>query len=245
MRYYVCLLIAVCCTLRMHAQDSFNGIPSTMIGVGGGAQFSWHNGAVSTSDGAYDCCSFTGGNGVGLAFGARALFAISNGIMIRGAIGFEQYNAEFTSVRLAYPVLSSTNTIEYADLDEVLDVSISTVTIETQVQYFLLNPGLYLSAGPALHLPMSPTWTHTETIAAPSDLRYVDGASAHVLLDGEIPDMSTFLSLRVGAGAIFPISGSIYANPEMLYSFALSDAQSASVWSISGFQLTIGVYAGL
>jgi len=244
MKRMICLLCLIAFALPLRAQTPAP-VPSVMIGVGGGVQFAWHSGDVTTSDGAYDCCTFTDGNGTGFAFSARGLFQLSNILSLRASAGLEQHNGEFSSVRLAYPILSPTNSIEYADLDEALEVRLSTLTIEAQLQYMLLSPGLYLSAGPALHLPMTKAWTHTETIAAPSDLRYIDGSKSKVLLDGDIPDAGAFMSLRFGAGALIPISNGIFAPPEMLYSFAQSDVQSESAWSVSGFQLTIGVYVGI
>jgi hypothetical protein len=229
----------------VYAQSPDEGVPPLLLGIGGGVQFAWHSGAITTYEGAYECCTFADGTGAGMVLGARGIFHLSGPFSLRAGIGMERHDGEFSSVRLAYPMLSSNNTVEYVDLDEALDTRLSSLTLEAEMQYLVLSPGLYLSAGPALHIPMTREWTHTTTITAPSDVRFLDGSTSRTLVDGEIPDASPWLSLRLGAGALLPVTSRMYVNPEVLYSIALSNVRTASSWSVAGFQITLGMYVGL
>jgi hypothetical protein len=231
--------------LPLFAQEDSHALPPLLPGVWGAAQFSWHGGAVTTSDALYDCCTFSDGNGIGVAAGFRLLLGLSPGLSLRMGIGYEESNGEYSTVRQSYPVLGADNTVEFADLDQALTVSIRTVLIEGKLHYTLVDPGLYLCGGPVLHIVSGSKLTHVETIASPADLRYIDGTRSRILVEGGIADLSSYLSLRVGIGSFIPLQKSVYVNPEVLYSFALTDIRPASAWSISGFQLSIGVYAGL
>jgi hypothetical protein len=245
MKKLILLAVVFVFGLPANAQTPAEGVPPLLLGVGGGAQFAWHSGTIATYEGAYECCTFTDGTGTGMAFAARGLFRLSGPFSLRAGIGLEQHDGEFSSVRLAYPMLSTTNNIEYVDFDEMLTARLSSLTLEAQVQYLVLSPGLYLTAGPALHIPMAREWTHTTTIAAPSDLRFLDGSTSRTLVDGEIPDVNAWLSLRLGAGALLPVTNTLFINPEIMYSFALTNVKSEASWSVAGFQVTLGVYVGL
>ena len=69
----------------------------------------------------------------------------------------------------------------------------------------------------------------------------MDGGTSHLLLDSEIEDLSSFVSLRLGAGAFIPVSQMFFANPEVLFTVPLNDVQEDGEWSVAGFTFTLGI----
>jgi len=238
------MMLLLCVVLAWSNCSAQDGNPTSKILLGGvgGMQFLWHAGTIETSDGMYDCCSFSEGNGVGVSMGFRGFISLGKATMLRAGVLYEQWNGEYETVRLSYPILGAGNTVEDANLDERLDVRLDGITAETQFVIFVLNPMLYLSAGPAMHLPSTKTYTHTESIASPHGVRYLDGSQSKVLLDDDISGVSSFFSLRFGVGMLLELSPGLYANPDVQYSLALSDVRDGGEWSVSGFLLSLGVY---
>ena len=49
-----------------------------LLGVHGGMAFSWHQGSFTTGDAQFDCCTFSGGNGIGRVVGLRGVLPLSS-----------------------------------------------------------------------------------------------------------------------------------------------------------------------
>ncbi len=244
MKHAAVILLLICATTIATAQPQPSDAP-LLLGGGVGALFSWHEGTVSIGDGRYDCCSFGAGNGTGFMAQAGVLLRLAPALRLRVGLGWEAAPADFDEVRLSYPVLGTGNVPELADLDERLEASVSMATVDARVLVELAGTGLYLGAGPALHLPLAKEYTHSETIAGPSGVRYIDGSVSKELRRGEFDEMSTFLSLRLGAGALVSAGERFVVNPDLFYSIPLSDLRSESEWSVSGFSLSVNVFVAL
>ncbi|MFZ1729695.1 MAG: hypothetical protein WAV84_06155 [Bacteroidota bacterium] len=213
--------------------------PPIYLGVSAGMTLRWQEGTMLTSDGYYDCCSFTGGNGVGFAAGARLLYPLSNSIFLRVGLGWEYAVSDFSSERKSYPILGQGNTVEYVDFQDDLAITFPAIQTDAGVVLMIIDPGLYITAGPAVTIPFPPTWKQTETITGPVGVKYLDGGISRVLFDTDIPQTRPFVSLRFGGGALIPVTNAITISPEMTYSIPLMEMQPDFKWSVSGIELTI------
>lgn len=212
-----------------------------LLGVHGGMAFSWHQGSYTTGDAQFDCCTFSGGNGLGRVVGLRSVLPLSPRSFLRPGISFEELNADYPVEREAYPVLGSDDQVVLMTLEEELKISLDVFSVEILYAYRVVEPGMYVFGGPAWTTFMSRHQTQEESIIAPSQLTFADGGRRHLLIDSEIEGLSSFFSLRAGAGALFPLSAMFHANPEVLFVFPLTDVQSAGEWSVAGFEFSLGV----
>lgn len=234
-RILLCILIAT--PMLLHAQPDRE--TDLYIGITPGMTMRWQQGTLNTTDGFYDCCSFTGGNGIGLTAGVRVLIPLGGAFLLRGGVSWEATTSDYTSERKSYPILGQGNTVEYVDLRNDLAVSISALRIEAGVAYRLMEPGLYFAVGPAVSIPFSPSWKQTEQITAPSDVRYLDGGRSKLLYDLTIPGTLPHVSIRFGAGAVVPLSDAVTLAPEMLFAIPLTEFHPDHDWTVSGIDFTI------
>jgi hypothetical protein len=201
----------------------------------------WQEGTMLTSDGYYDCCSFTGGNGVGFAAGARLLYPLSETLFLRAGLGWEYATSDFSSERKSYPILGQANTIEYVDFQDDLTISFPAMQADIGLVMMIVEPGLYLTLGPGVTIPFPPSWEQTEQITGPPGVKYNDGSTSKVLFDTDIPGTRPFVSLRFGCGALIPMNDAITFAPEMIYSIPFMEMQPDFHWSMSGIEITAGV----
>lgn len=232
----VLILLSV---MSASAQD--NSDTDLLLGISPGMAMRWQQGTMRTTDGFHDCCSFTGGSGIGIAAGLRLWIPLGTALYLRGDVGWERVTSEYSAERKSYPILGQGNTVEYADLRNDLSVSMSAVRIDAGIAYLVLQPGLYVSAGPAVTVPLSPRWTQTERIMGPPGLRYTDGRTSRELIDAEIPGTRPFVSLRFGAGALIPVTEMMRLMPEMQFSIPLMETQPDYRWSMSGLDIALAV----
>jgi hypothetical protein len=224
--------------VMLHAQSS--GGTARYVGIDAGLAMRWHNASVQTCHEA-DCTPFTEGSGVDFAAGIRVLYPLTEGLYLRTAASWKQVNGDFSTERKHYPILGQSNAVEYVDLQDELETSLSIVQIDLGVAYSLFESGVYLSCSPVLILPLSATWKQTETITVPHNVYYVNGSSSKVLLDGDIPNIKSFVGLRLGGGALLPLGETLVFSPELTYMLPLGDLQSDFAWSMSGIDLSLGV----
>lgn len=233
------LLLAV----PLRAQD--NGNTDILIGISPGMAMRWQQGTMRTTDGSYDCCAFTGGSGIGVAGEGRILVRLGGPLYLRMGAGWERVSSDYQSERKSYPILGQGNTVEYVDLQNDLSVSMSAAQVNAGVQYLVLEPGLYLTAGVGVTIPLSPGWTQTEEITAPQGVRYADGSLRKTLFDVDIPGTRPFPTLRLGGGAMVPLTGNLRLAPEIVFSLPLMEMQPDYRWSMSGLDLSVALMVGI
>lgn len=233
------LLLAV----PLHAQETGNS--DFMIGISPGMAMRWQQGTMRTTDGFYDCCSFTGGSGIGVGGELRVLYRLGGALYLRAGAGWERVASDYESERKSYPILGQGNTVEYVDLRNDLSVTMPAAQVNAGVQYLVLEPGLYLTAGVGVTIPLSPAWAQTEEITGPPGVRYTDGSLRRTLFDVDVPGTRPFPSLRFGGGAMLPITDALRLAPELLFSIPLMEMQPDYRWSMSGLDLTVGLIMGM
>ncbi len=236
-RLLLCICLAAPAALTAQSGDESD----LLLGIAPGMTMRWQQGTLHATDGYYDCCSFTGGNGIGLTAGLRILLPIGGAFHIRGGANWEVTTSDYSSERKSYPILGQGNTVEYVDLQNDLAVSISALHIEAGLAYRLVDPGLYFTAGPAVTIPFSPGWKQTEQITGPSEVRYLDGSRSKKLYDLTIPGTWPYVSVRFGAGALIPINDGAVLAPEMLFAIPLTEFHPDYDWTVSGIDFTIAV----
>jgi hypothetical protein len=213
----------------------------TKIGLVGGMNFSWHQGTFITSDAQFDCCTFTGGNGLGRSAGLRMVIPLTTELSVRPGLMFEQLNGEYPAEYETYPVLGRDDQVLLLSLEERFEVTLEAFSIEMLFAYDVLAPGVYVTLGPSYSILMSKHQEQREIILTPSEIEFTDGGRSHMLIDSEIPDAGHFFSFRAGAGALFVLSSLLYANPEILFAIPLNEVRTRGEWSVSGFEVTLGV----
>ncbi|MBN1446884.1 MAG: outer membrane beta-barrel protein [Bacteroidetes bacterium] len=243
MRYtlvlFACLSLLPCTAAAQWEEPE--DILRTKIGLVGGMNFSWHQGTYMTSDAQFDCCSFTGGNGLGRSAGLRMVIPVTTEFSLRPGLMFEQFNGEYPAEYESYPVLGRDNQVLLLSLEERFAVTLETFSVEMLLTYDVLTPGVYVTLGPSYSILMSKHQEQREIILSPAEIEFTDGGRSHILIDSEIPDAGNFFSFRAGAGALFVLSSLLYANPEILFTIPLNDVRERGEWSVSGFEVTLGV----
>ncbi len=225
-----------------HAQGSDEGsMGRATIGLVGGVNFSWHQGTFTSSDAQFDCCTFSGGNGLGRTAGLRMIIPLTEKLSVRAGTVFEQVNGEYPAEFDAYPVLDRNDEVALLRLREELETTLEAFSIELMLSWKVLAPGVYVAAGPSFSILMSKHQMQQETILSPADIEFVDGGRTHMLIDSEIPDAEHFFAFRAGAGALFPLHPILYANPEILFAVPLSRVRERGAWTVSGFDVTLGI----
>lgn len=211
------------------------------IGLVGGVNFSWHQGTFTSRDAQFDCCTFSGGNGLGRTAGLRMFIPLSQRFAVRAGTVFEQVNGEYPAEFEAYPVLGRNDAVVLLQVREELETTLEAFSIELMLSWRVLAPGVYVAAGPSYSILMSKHQMQRETILSPAEMEFVDGGRTHILIDSEIPDAEHFFAFRAGAGALFPLHPILYANPEILFAVPLSRVRERGAWSVSGFDVTLGI----
>ncbi|PLX28773.1 MAG: hypothetical protein C0600_09330 [Ignavibacteria bacterium] len=239
---YLLIMWLMLLPLSLFGQDYYDApYERAQVGLVGGLDFSWQSGAYTTGDAQFDCCRFSGGNGIGRVAGVRSIVSLTPLTFLRAGVTFEQLNAIYPVEMEAYPVLTRENRVVFAQFEEELEISLDLFTVDMMIAYRVVPPGMYVAAGPSYSVFMSKHQTQTERLISPPDIEFVDGGRSHLLLDSEIEDLSSFLSLRLGAGAFVPLSQMFFANPEVLFTLPLNDVQEDGEWSVAGFTFTLGV----
>ncbi len=235
----ITLLLFVLGPLSLFAQIA-EGDHHLYLGIAPGAALRWQSGELRTCP-LPDCLPFTEGTGTGMAIGVRAMYRLGGDLFLRGGAGWEQVGSTFTETRRNYPILGQGNRVERVDMRNELEAGVSTLQIEAGVAYMIMQPSIFVAAGPVLTLPLSTTWKQTEIITGPTGVRYADGSDSKVLLDEEIPAVSAFLSLRMGLGALLAVTDAIAILPEAYYTLPLGDLQPDFDWTTAGIDVSLAV----
>ncbi|MDT8322684.1 MAG: hypothetical protein RRA94_01130, partial [Bacteroidota bacterium] len=206
-------------TVASTASAQVPGGDSWYLGIAPGGALRWQDGDVRSCP-LPDCAPFVDGSGAGFGIALRALYPLGGAFFLRGGAGWETAASSFTETRRNYPILGQNYEVEYVDMRDEMDLTISTLMFEAGLAYEVLD-GAYLSAGPALILPLAANWKQTETITDPSGVVYTEGGRSVVLLDDDIPDLSAYLGVRLGAGALLPIGDALLLSPELHYTLPL------------------------
>ncbi|MBR9978617.1 MAG: hypothetical protein KFH87_11075 [Bacteroidetes bacterium] len=233
------LLLLLFLPVLLHSQSGQHTqmLAGGMMGLG----VRWQQGTITIGDGSYECCRFTDGNGLGLTGGMRILYALNDVSTLRGGVAWERVVSEYDASRKNHPILGRGNRVEYVSLQEDLKIRFSGISVELGFVYRLYRPGMYVAVIPTITIPTTVEWKSTETITAPEGVRYLDGSRSKVLIDEPMPDLNSYFSLRFGTGALFPITEDLMLNPEMLFAIPVTNAHSVYSWSMSGFDLTLGL----
>lgn len=223
----------------LHSQSGQNApvLAGGMMGLG----VRWQQGSITVGDGSFECCRFTDGNGIGLTGGMRILYAMNDAFTLRGGAAWERVVSKYDPSRKNYPILGRGTQVEYVSLQEDLEIRFSGISVELGFAYRMYRPGMYVAVIPTITIPMTVEWKSTEMIVAPEGVRYLDGSRSKVLIDEPMPDLNSYVSLRFGTGALFPLTEDLTLNPEMLFAIPVTNAHSGFSWSMSGFDLTIGL----
>lgn len=213
-----------------------------LFGPFGGITYNMHNGNFTTTDGRFICCEFDKGSGVSYVFGLKAFIPLSESIELSPRIQLEGRGGEFTKLQKSLPILGKNNKVELMDIEDKLDVTLTTGTIDILADYKIPFHGMYIALGPSFGFLLSKHFKKNETIVAPPGVTYLDGTTSKQVFDGEMDIVNSFFfALRGGVGANFQISESIYLNPEILYSYQFNKVSKNEDWKASSLLITLGI----
>ncbi len=217
------------------------GVRMLLAGPYFGANYNMHTGYFSTAQGALTCCEFDGGEGIGMVGGIKAFIPIARKWFISPRIGFESLDGDFDATPQQYPILGIDNTMEMATLDNKLEASLQTASVDIHAVYIVAPFGLYITAGPSAAIIAFADYTKTERISDPPGVRYLDGSTEKLLYSGdlELTEGAVFF-IRGGVGALIPLTTSLYFNPEVLYGYPLTKLSKLHEWKVGTVQLTLG-----
>ncbi len=239
MRIRLLLLLSVISVpALLHAQTA--GSDPLYLGIEGGYNLRWQEASIGPCPEA-ECSPFVDGSGTGIAIGVSAFVPLTEDLDLRAALRWESVDGEFTSLRKNYPFLGQNNQVEYVDLEDELDISMSVIQLDLRAAYTVMQPGIFVSAGPVLSLPLSSNWKLSETITSPDRVSYLDGERSLVLWDEEIPDMNVHFGLRAGAGARLTVMESLILVPEITYTHPLTELHSDFAWTMSGVDVSVAL----
>lgn len=214
---------------------------SFLIGGFAGLNYNVHSGAFTTGDGQYACCGYEKGIGIGFIVGAKMLIPLIDEISLSPRINYENRNGKFTQTKNDIPILGAGNTLEYWNVEEKLNASVQTFTVDLFGSYPIPVFDLYVIAGPSFGFILSKNFETTETILGPTGVKYNDGSTSKTFSNQIVDVNSVLFSLRGGIGMMFEFSDGYYLNPEVLYGFPLNKFSKDYEWKISGIQFSIGL----
>ena len=213
-----------------------------LFGPFGGITYNMHNGSFTTTDGRFICCEFDKGTGLSYVFGLKAFIPLSEVIDLSPRVQLEGRGGDFTKLQKSLPILGKNNKVEMMDIEDKLDVKLTTVTVDLLADYRIPFHGMYIALGPSFGFLVSKHFKKNETIIAPPGVTYLDGTVSKQVFDGEMDIVNSFFfAIRGGVGANFAISESIYLNPEILYSYQLNKVSKQEDWKASSLLITLGI----
>ena len=216
-----------------------------LYGIGAGLLFSSHSGGIETRDASYPCCTFSGGDGTGFAAGVRLVLPVAGHVEFAPTASYEGIAGTFTNTDQSYPVLNRNQQVEYVTMENVLDVSISSISVAALFRYSILPLGVYVTAGPSIHSLVSKRYSQVETITGATDVEYVDGRSSRTLFDRDIDNMRSLgFGGCVGAGVHFALSQHVSMEMEAVYTVPFTKLRESGDWKASGIGLNLYVLLG-
>ncbi|MBL0175343.1 MAG: outer membrane beta-barrel protein [Ignavibacteria bacterium] len=213
-----------------------------LVGPYGGIDYNMHKGTFSTTENGQSCCTFEEGTGIGLVAGLKAFIPLTDNLDFSPRLLYENRGGDFTALLQRYPIRGRNNAVEFADLENTLDITLHTFTIDVFASYRFTSFGMYVTAGPSMSFLFGDDYIQTETILGPPGVVYIDGTTTKQMFSGTLDITESMLfAVRGGLGVIFPVSDNIRLNPEVLYSFPLTKLSKDGDWKVSSVQATIGV----
>ena len=195
--------------------------------------------SLSGLPGVASCCpEYTSASGwtAGLGFGGA--YELSSTIQIEGLLSVESLQPS-TSADEIVPLNDNFETVDGTIRHEI-DLSIVAVDIRVGVAAEI-TPGLTLMAAPSIMIPLSSTFTQTETLVEPQTVEFIDGQRTWNDADGPLGSAAAVFSLGGGIRYLFEMDSGWRIGPEVWYHYALVDL--VDQWRVH--RLTAGVLIGL
>ena len=215
---------------------------AVLIGLYGGVNAASHSGGFTITENGLTCCRFDKGSGIGFVGGFKGFIPLTENIDLSPRIAYEGRPGTFTDRSEPLPFLGANNQVEMIVFDEEFKASLAALTFDILGTYTFTEFGLYGAIGPSGAIFAGKSFTKTETIPGPSGVLYKSGGTSRQVTTGDISNLAGIqLDLRGGAGVKYPITETLYLNPEVLFSFPLFTVTTVDSWKTTGLQGTIGL----
>ncbi len=213
-----------------------------LIGPYIGVNAAMHSGGFTITENGLTCCRFDKGSGLGVVGGIKAFIPLTENIDLSPRIAYEGRPGTFNDSSEPLPFLGANNQVELLRFDEELEAKLAAITFDILGTYTFTEFGLYAALGPSGAIFAGKSFTKIETIPGPAGVLYKSGGTSRQVTSGDLTNLAGLqLDLRGGAGVKYPITETLFLNPEVLYSFPLSTVTTVDSWKTSGLQGTLGL----
>lgn len=215
----------------------------------GGGIFSTYRADFTTTRDIIDCGPMTSGSGSGASAQFILEFPLSNSIGLGFGIGFAGRSGSLTRSNTA-PIRDTVN-----GNDGILTTE---VAVRPQLDFLELQPDLRIALlgdyrnrtiglvlGPRIALPLTNTFSHTETIVSPESAVFtIDGErrQERTINDGPFTSRtSLLLGASVGVESLLPVSDRITIVPSVAADWFVTNILTDATWTTFGIRAEMAV----
>lgn len=218
------------------------------VGFIGAGTLNMHKGNFTTYDGILECGTFDEATTVGWQAGNILDVPLSPMVALSARLYYHKANGDFTTPNPVQPNVS---------LDDGTLVRLTTEhTLATALDYVMLDaigkwrvlPPLYVGAGPSVGLATRAAYEQEETILSPRGMKFANGESTRNIIAGNFDEQgtrNTQRNLRLAAtgviGADIAISDNFVLNPEVGYTFGITNVLSTFDWKVHALRAGIAL----
>ncbi len=195
--------------------------------------------SLSGLPGVASCCpEYTDASGWSAGLGFGASYSVSSTVRVEGQLGLGTMQPS-TSATEIVPLNDNFETVD-GTIQHEIDISILALDIRLGVSAEITS-GLEIMAAPSIMIPLSSTFTQTETLTDPQTVEFINGERTWNNADGPLGSAAAVFSLGGGIRYLFDAGGGWKVGPEVWYHYALVDL--VEEWRVH--RITAGVLIGL
>lgn len=206
------------------------------------ANYNLYNANFLNLPGYTSCCTeFYGGSGIAFGFGLGGEYLLKkdllSGLSYRFSVAYSDFSGEISNEEvIGYDIDGNS----YSDIvvDFAYDNKLPYVTTE-HLAVLKLNNSLPFSliAGLNIGIPLSATTDYKEELLKPNERYFENGEKIRNRQSGDINELnSLFFGVTAGVGYELYKSGGLSINPELLFTYGLTDIVNNVDWSASQFR---------
>lgn len=206
-----------------------------------GPDYTIHRGSFRLEEDGILCCEFTEGVGLGWTAGVRMFLPLGGAWYISPRLGYTRHTGEFSATSEPFPFRGLGDSVELMRFDEELTTPLPTVAADL---FWLVRIdsalGLYVGGGPSFEYLPEARFSKIESINGPDGLTFLDGTTSRTQeVDFETAAAEAVLSARFGLAMLYPVTETIYLNPEINVSLPVSVVTDN--WRMFAIQATLGI----
>ncbi len=246
--FSIILILTISLSFSLYAQDT---IPKLVLdtmelkpsyGIVGGYNVDFHSTDFRNLPGVPNCCpQFTEGQGKGYYGGILIDYPLNYDFTISTRLIYNYFDGKLTYYEQTPIILDGKQST--GEFEHLVDAKFSMIAIEPLFAYNII-PNLSLISGFSAGFLTKADYYQIEKITKPSDRgTFLDGRSYRNQNEGSILDSANLFQFGFKFGVSYRLpfnkSNSLFATPEIFYSYYPSDLMRERVWNIH--QLSVGI----